>query len=60
MNAENVWIEQKDGDYDVVAIHFKSNQNTYYGISKAYDEFGYTKLHFLRNILLYLLSFLLS
>lgn len=52
LNTSDVWIEQKDGLYDVVAIYFKSNNQHYYGISKAYDQFGYTKLHFLRNLLL--------
>lgn len=51
LNEEDIWIEQKDGVFDVVAIYFKSNQKGYYGISKAYDEFGYTKLTFLRNLL---------
>ena len=52
LSEQNVWIEQKDGLYDVVAIHFKVNQKSYYGISKAFDELGYTKLSFLRRLLL--------
>lgn len=51
LNKQNVWIEQKDGLYDVVAIYFEANKKSYYGISKAYDEFGYTKLLFLRRLL---------
>lgn len=46
------WFEQKDGLYDVIGISLTSNEKAYYGISKAYDTFGYTKLNFLRNILL--------
>ncbi len=52
LNEQDVWIEQKDGLYDVVAIYFKAHEKSYYGISKAYDEFGYTKLAFLRNVLI--------
>lgn len=52
LNEENYWIEQKDGLYDIVAIYFKSKDKSYYGISKAYDEFGYTKLNFLRTVLI--------
>ncbi|MGN6439152.1 MAG: sensor histidine kinase [Agriterribacter sp.] len=52
LNEKNQWKEQMDGVYDVVAIYFKSNDKSYYGISKAYDEFGYTKLSFLRNLLI--------
>lgn len=51
LNDHTNWIEQKDGLYDVVAIYFTSNNKSYYGISKAFDEFGYTKLSFLRNLL---------
>lgn len=52
LNERNEWIEMKDGLYDVVAIYFTSNNNSYYGISKAYDEFGYTKLNYLRSVLI--------
>ena len=52
LNERNEWIEMKDGLYDVVAIYFTSNNNSYYGISKAYDEFGYTKLIYLRSVLI--------
>lgn len=50
LNGDNIWVEQKDGLYDVIAIYFKSNGRSYYGISKAYDQFGYSKLSFLRNL----------
>lgn len=52
LNEKNVWIEQKDGIYDVVAIYFTSNDKSYYGISKAYDEFGYSKLSILKNLMI--------
>jgi two-component system sensor histidine kinase ArlS len=46
------WIETKEGNYDVVGIYLESNQKSYYAISKAYDAFGYTKIFFLRNVLI--------
>jgi two-component system sensor histidine kinase ArlS len=51
LNQQHVWIEQKEGLYDVVAIFFTSQGKSYYGLSKAYDEFGYTKLSFLSKLL---------
>ena len=51
LNEHNVWIEQKDELYDVVAIYFKANDKGYYGISKAYDVFGYNKLTILKRLL---------
>jgi len=54
LNGHKNWIELKDGLYDVVAIYFTSNGKSYYGISKAFDEFGYTKRSFLRNLLIVL------
>lgn len=50
LNEQDIWIEQKDGMYDVVAIRFTANDKSYYGISKAYDEFGYSKLSKLKTI----------
>ncbi|MGS2740569.1 sensor histidine kinase [Sinomicrobium sp. M5D2P17] len=53
------WIEKKDGTYDVVGIYFESGMKSYYGISKAYDAVGYSKLGFLRNTLI-LIFFVIS
>lgn len=44
LSEQNIWIEQKDGLYDIVGIHFKVDDKNFYGISKAYDELGYNKL----------------
>ncbi len=52
LNAKNQWIETKDGLYDVVGTYIEKNGETYFGISKAYDTYGYSKLYFLRNSLL--------
>lgn len=52
LSAENEWYESKEDLYDVVGLYFENAGNVYYGISKAYDTFGYTKLRYLRFILL--------
>ncbi len=53
LNDKNTWIGQKDGLYDVVAITLTNQDVSYYGISKAYDTFGYSKLNYLRAILIF-------
>jgi signal transduction histidine kinase len=52
LNSDKDRIEMKDGKYDVVAVYIRSKGKDFYGISKAYDRFGYSKLGFLRNTLL--------
>ena len=46
------WLETKDDLYDVVGVYVKYNNNTYYGINKAFDESGYSKLDFLGYVLI--------
>ncbi len=53
LSDANEWFETKDGLYDVVGLYFQNNGNIYYGISKAYDKFGYSKLNYLKLILLF-------
>ena len=53
LNADNKWIETKEGLYDVIGTYIEKNGNTYFGISKAYDIFGYSKLRYLQYILLF-------
>ncbi|GAB4418192.1 MAG: hypothetical protein OHK0039_29390 [Bacteroidia bacterium] len=45
------WIETKDQRYDVVAVYVEHAGKVFYGVSKAYDAFGYTKLRFLGLVL---------
>jgi len=52
LSAKNEITNHKEGNYNVVGMYVKGKNNTYYGISKAYDKFGYNKLKALRNILL--------
>lgn len=46
------WIETKEGDYDLIGVYIESKGKTYYGVSKAMDAFGYSKMYFLRNVLI--------
>lgn len=57
LSPQNEWFESKDELYDVVGLYFENEGNSYYGISKAYDKFGYSKLNYLKLVLL--TSFLL-
>jgi signal transduction histidine kinase len=52
LSPNEQWIDKKDGLYDVVGIYFESPKGSYYGISKSFDAFGYSKLDYLRNILI--------
>lgn len=52
LTPKKSWIERKDGLYDVVAMYIETNEKTYFGINKALDTFGYTKLDYLRRTLL--------
>jgi signal transduction histidine kinase len=51
LNPKNKWIEAKDGLYDVVGTYIHRKGKIYYGVSKAYDDFGYSKLRYLKYIL---------
>ncbi len=52
LTPENRWVEAKDGLYDVVGAYLMYKGKSFYGISKAYDKFGYKKLQFLGLILI--------
>jgi len=47
------WLETKDDLYDVIGVYVKHENNIYYGISKAFDSSGYSKLDFLKYVLLF-------
>lgn len=51
LSPEKTWIEMKDGLYDVVGVYVENNGNMYYGIGKAYDISGYSKLNYLKYVL---------
>src|SRR5690554_725769 len=46
------WIETKEDDYDLIGVYVEHKGKTYYGVSKAYDSFGYSKMYFLHNVLI--------
>lgn len=52
LSPNKTWIETKENDYDLIGVYIERQDNVYYGISKAYDEYGHTKLDFLRNVLI--------
>ncbi|MCE7055446.1 HAMP domain-containing histidine kinase [Algoriphagus sp. AGSA1] len=51
LSPETSWIETKEGEYDVIGTYYEKDDKSYYGISKAYDEYGISKLEFLKNTL---------
>jgi len=52
LSPSNQWIETKEGDYDLVGVYIENKGMSYYGVSKAFDAFGYSKMYFLRNVLI--------
>ena len=56
LSPSKQWIETKEGKYDLIGVYVENGQNNFYAISKAMDEFGYTKLVFLRNSLIIITS----
>ncbi|MEY2940894.1 MAG: Histidine kinase [Bacteroidota bacterium] len=54
LSPEKPVLESREGDTDVVGVYFVFNKEVYYGITKAYDVFGYSKLEFLKYTLLVL------
>ena len=52
LSPSNRWIETKEGNYDLIGVYVENKDKTYYAISKAYDAFGYSKMYFLRNVIL--------
>lgn len=52
LSDHTTFVERKDGLYDVVAVYLKHEQKAYYGISKAFDVSGYSKLQYLKYTLI--------
>jgi signal transduction histidine kinase len=51
LSPEKPVLESHEGNTDVVGVYFTLNKETFYGITKAYDVFGYSKLEFLKYTL---------
>ncbi len=45
-------IETREAEYDVIAMYVANATDQYYAISKARDTYGYSKLSYLRNVLI--------
>lgn len=46
----NNLIETTEEKFDVVGVCFQFGNQNYYGIAKAFDEFGYGKLSYLKSV----------
>lgn len=53
LTPNHPWLETKDDLYDVIGVYVQHDNNIYYGISKAFDSSGYSKLDFLRYVLVF-------
>ena len=51
LSSKKPWLEMKDGHYDVIGMYMNHENRSYYGISKAFDSSGYSKLDFMRYVL---------
>lgn len=51
LTLDHPWLETKDDLYDVIGVYVQHDNNIYYGISKAFDSSGYSKLDFLKYVL---------
>src|SRR5690606_16577035 len=44
--------ETKENSYDLIGVYLEHKSTPYFAISKAYDASGYSKLYFLKNVLI--------
>lgn len=52
------WIETTEDKYDLIGVAVKYKSKQYYAVSKAYDAFGYSKIYFLRSVLIGIFIFI--
>jgi len=52
LSATHPEVAMEENGYDLVGIYFSFEGKHYYGIAKAYDQFGLSKLNYLRFVLL--------
>lgn len=50
LSADNPLIETTEDNFDLVGVCFQFGKHNYYGIAKAYDEFGLDKLSYLKSV----------
>jgi two-component system, OmpR family, sensor histidine kinase ArlS len=58
LSPSKKWIETKEDNYDLIGVYVERNSQSYYAISKAYDALGYSKMYFLRNVLIGIFIFI--
>lgn len=58
LNMTSRRIEFLDGEFDVVGVFFEFEGKNYYGLARAYDQYGLSKLRYLKYVLI--MIFLLS
>ncbi len=58
LSPSKKWIETKEDNYDLIGVYVERNSQSYYAISKAYDALGYSKMYFLRNVLIGIFLFI--
>lgn len=51
LGSNNRQVEFDDNGFDVVGVIFEFERQEYYGIAKAYDEYGLSKLRYLKYML---------
>lgn len=52
LSTDKTWIETKENSYDLIGVYLEHKSTPYFAISKAYDASGYSKLYFLKNVLI--------
>ncbi len=52
LSPTNPWIETREEGFDVVGVYLQFEGKAYYGINKAYDTFGHSKLAYLKKVLI--------
>ncbi|HTO38048.1 MAG TPA: HAMP domain-containing sensor histidine kinase [Brumimicrobium sp.] len=52
LSSNRNWIETTEGEYDLIGVYRLRNGVEYYGISKANDVYGHTKLNYLKTVLI--------
>jgi signal transduction histidine kinase len=51
LSPDRPWLETKEDLYDIIGVYVEHDNNIYYGVSKAFDASGYSKLNFLKYVL---------
>jgi len=58
LSRENTLVKTREAEFEIVGIYTETREGEYYAISKAYDDHGFTKMKFLRNVLIGIFIFI--